>query len=542
MNDTAAPTEYRQDEVELLLNGRVSFVGNQIKVRGGSARTHAAALNSGAQGYGGAEFFLPNGDQVLCCFVGDQFYYSSDEGVNWNTPAGATGLPTGYWSMVQMRVGASNYLICVNGGTSAYYFDGTTWGTLSGAPANAKFAAVFNGRLYLTGHNGTDVTASKVQDPNTWGTPDGFTVRVDTHDGDSEMSGLFALGTVLMAFKRKSTNYIEGFGYQTVEVEAGARGISRSVGCIAPRSISQVGDRGVCWLSERGFEYFEIGQLIQLISRPVQSFIDSLNWVAIKNGPRIPSAMFWSRVNEYMCSVPTVSTQNDMTFRWRPPTISSPAATAVDRYAQADLGGTLFVNGEGNLEYDPSSGYQQALVVGGNLTLVTTGGFYATLVASNLEIQTVSYNHAVLFAGDRDDQSEIGAPYSVGYDGFVRKLEIGTTDDSSTPTADDGSEVLFQVISRPFVFKDPVRLKRARTVRIQTEQDTEQNVLVTVLADGAAQVQHTVTMPTSLGGKPVRRKARVGGRGASLQVVVQSASGVELGGIEMIAEYLRESL
>ena len=49
MQDSAAPTEFQQDEVELLLNGRVSFIGNSIDRRKGSAKTPASALTSGAQ-------------------------------------------------------------------------------------------------------------------------------------------------------------------------------------------------------------------------------------------------------------------------------------------------------------------------------------------------------------------------------------------------------------------------------------------------------------------------------------------------------------
>ena len=74
MNDTAAPTEYRTDECELLVNGRISFDGQAIRRRGGSQKLHTSALNSGAQGYGGIEYHKADGTQQLVVFVGDAMF------------------------------------------------------------------------------------------------------------------------------------------------------------------------------------------------------------------------------------------------------------------------------------------------------------------------------------------------------------------------------------------------------------------------------------------------------------------------------------
>ena len=553
MQDSAAPTEFQQDEVELLLNGRVSFVGNQIDRRKGSAKTHASALNSGAQCYGATEFFTAAGAQQLCAFIGDKFYYSTNEGLTWTNPSGATSLSTAYWDTAQMRVGAANLLICTNGSTNIYKWDGTTWGTLSNEPANAKFCAVFNDRLYVAGHSGVTVAASSAGDPDTWASPDGYTVEVTTHDGEQELTGLYQMGTVLLAFKRESTSYLEGIGFSTLEVEAGGRGLSRSTGCLAFRSIAQVGEQGVCWLSERGFEFYQLGGQIQLVSRPIQSFLDTLAWTNIKNGQGIPSSMYWPQKNEYWCALPAASGQNDYVFRWRPPTATTPACIMLDKHV-AEGSGTLYVNtstdlsddydpphsDEGNLLFSDSTDKKQVRVVNGNLVLANTGLYVQIDDSDNLALATVAHDHAALFAADRDDEEQISAPWGAGYDGFIRKLEIGNTDNASTTTADDGESIQLRVLSRPLLFGSQTRRKRLRTLRIASSQGAEATLSVTPVADGSDGTTKTLTMPVSAGDRPRSKKSRTSLKGYSLQLNVTSSDNVSVGSMEAIAEPLRE--
>ena len=242
MNDTATPTEYRPDECELLHNGRISFDGQTVRRRGGSVKTHSAALNSAGVCYGAIEYHTAAGVQQLVVFIDDKAYTSTDEGVTWTEQA--TGLTTGYWSLVIMRQGSANVLCAANGGTNSYQWNGTTWATISNIPNDVKYLAVFNNRLWAAGHAGITVVASKVGDLEVYATPDGLSVQAQTHDGDTEMTGLYQLGTVLLAFKEESCGYIEGFGFNTLEVEAGARGISaRSAAwpiAASPRSATKV--------------------------------------------------------------------------------------------------------------------------------------------------------------------------------------------------------------------------------------------------------------------------------------------------------------
>lgn len=539
VNDYAAPTEYRPDEVKRLENGRVSFRGNRIARRKGSERTHTTALNSGAQGYGGIEFTTAGGTVQLISFVGDTMYYSTDDGATWTQ--GATGLREDYWSLVKMRSGSTNYLLAANGDTTPYSWDGTTWATLSNWSSGVNRLAVFNDRLYGAGHSGATVQASKVGDPTVIAAPDGFTVEITTHSGDSEITGLYAIGTVLLAFKRDSTNYIEGYGYQTLEVEAGARGISRSVGCLAFRSIAGVGD-GVCWLSERGFEYWQPGGPITLVSRPVQSFMDTVAWTTIKSGSGIPTACYWANKNEYWCAIPTVSGQNDRVWRWRPPIVDIPPSIAIDLY-QGTGTYSLFINATtGYLEFQTDTTRNQADVVGGHLQVVSSNGTYVNVTSGYLALGVEAFNHAALFTADSDGVDLIGGPMSVGYDGFVRRMEVGDTDDATDADADDGETINMLIESRPFHFGDPIRRKRARTIRVNSEQATAATVNVTANSDGVAGTQHALTMPASSGSEPSSKKARVNGRGHIHTVVVQTTASVEVAGIELIAEELVEAL
>ena len=539
MQDSSAPTEFQQDEVELLLNGRVSFIGNTIERRKGSARTHASALNSGAQCYGATEFFTAAGAQQLCAFIGDKFYFSANEGLTWTNPSGATSLSTAYWDTAQMRDGAANLLICTNGSTNIYKWDGSTWGTLSNEPANAKFCAVFNDRLYVAGHSGVTVAASSPGDPDTWASPDGYTVEVTTHDGEQELTGLYQMGTVLLAFKRESTSYLEGFGFATLEVEAGGRGLSRSTGCLAFRSIAQVGEQGMCWLSERGFEFYQLGGQIQLVSRPIQSFLDTLAWTNIKNGQGIPSAMYWPQKNEYWCALPAASGQNDYVFRWRPPTASTPPCIMLDKHT-ASGSATVFINTvTGDLEVSADTNRKQVRVVNGNLVTANTG-LYTQIDSGNLALATVAHDHAALFAADRDDEEQISAPWGAGYDGFIRKLEVLNTDNASTTVADDGESVQLRVLSRPMLFGSQIRLKRLRTLRVASSQGAESTLSVTPVADGSDGTTKTLTMPVSAGDRPRAQKSRTSLKGYSLQLNVTSSDDVSVGSMEAIAEPLRE--
>lgn len=548
MNDSAAPSEYRPDEVAMLLNGRVSMDGNTIERRGGSKRSHSAALNSGAQAYGGIEYMTAAAQEQLVVFVGDKMYYSTDDGENWTNPSGATGLPTARWSLSIMRVGGDNLLLCAAGGNDIYSWNGATWTTLTNTPNGVKYLAVFNGRLWAGGHSGITVAASKVNDPNTWAVPDGVTVQAYTHDGDTEITGLFQLGGVLMVFKRGSVGYIEGFGYRTLTVETGSRGISRSVGCISSGSISPVGEQAIMWLSERGFELYRVGGQITLVSRPVQKFVDSLAWSNILANGGIPDSLWWPQKNVYWCAVPTVGTQNNYIFEYRPATVSGedellPPALQIHNtvVTGATFTGTMYVE-DGYLHYQNDASRNQVEIVSGYLTVLSPSenGQWVELSSSYLALSgTLGTAPAVLLASDRGTVAR--APYAVGYDGFVRLMEEGDKDDVlSNDTG--GNDIGLHVVTRPMLFGQQFRRKRGRTVRVHAKAAAASTLDMNLVADGENKTTHEIALPASTGDMPTSHKSRINGKGYALQVDMRSTDDVTIAGVELYAEPLREAV
>jgi hypothetical protein len=542
MNDTAAPTEYLPDECELLRNGRLSFDGQTVRRRGGSERLHTSALNSGAQGYGGIEYFTAAGAQQLVVFMGDKMYYSTNEGATWTNPSGATSLTEAFWSLVIIREGAANVLCCSNGGTNSYQWNGSTWATISNIPDDVKYLAVFGNRLWATGHSGITVVASKVGDIDTWASPDGLSIQAQTHDGDAVMTGLYQMGSVLLAFKSESVGYIEGYGFNSLEVETGARGISRSVGCVANRSIQAAGDQGVCWLSKRGVEFYQIGGQVKLVTRQIQNFIDSINWSQIDSTPGLPTALWWPQKHEYWCAVPVSSDQNDYMIVYRPPhgeasQEAHPPALMLHRYAATD-NDTLYVDSSGYLTHSTTSDRDEGDTAGGYLITVLSGGQFMAVSASGyLVFASARHDHRAVFLADLTSGAVTTNPISCGFDGFVRQLEKGNTDNSAAGT-DDGETIAFSLITRPFLFQQPMRQKKARSIRVSSQQSEAHTMTVRVKADGAEKTLHTVTLAAN--SKPTTIKARVGAKGIALPVEIASNDDISISAVELAANMLAE--
>lgn len=539
MNDAAAPMEYRPDEVELLLNARVSFDGQSIERRDGSRKTHDAALNSSAQCYGGIEFVTTGGTQQLVAFFGDTMYTSTDEGATWTSQA--TGLDTDEWSLVIMREGSTNVLCAANGGTNAYQWDGTTWSTITGIPSGVKYLAVWNDRLAAAGHDGVQIAVSKVGDIDKWALSDGgFTLRFATHDGDTDITGIYPIGTVMLVWKRSSMGFTEGFGFSTVEVEAGARGISRSVGCVASRTIKPCGDQGVMWLSERGLEYYEPGGRVTLVTRAVQGLMDGVSWNTIISNPEGPTALWWPRRHEYWCALPfSTSGGNDSLIVFRPPVEDQPPSIWTYKHV-SDEDGTLYVDSGGYLELSTDADRAQGDAdADGYLTTTATGGQHLYVDANGyLDFAATISDHATLWTADIGSMTS--HPLSGGYNGFVRELETGDKDDQDRTDPSTGDAITMHLISRPFVFGDEMRTQKAKRIRVATKQEAVATATIKVLADGAPQTAHTHTLTVTADDRPKTIKSRVGSRGFAHSVEVVTTGKVKLTALELAAQLLAE--
>lgn len=479
MNDTAAPEEYRPDEVSVLYDGRLELAGNACQRRDGSKRTHPSALNGGATVYGLQAFTAGDGTDYLVAMVGTKAYASSDGGATWSEIA--TGLTADYWDFVVSDACGTPTLYGVNGASPIYEWDGTTWSTITASsgsvPDGARFIEVFGGRLYAAGHDGETVVASMVEDFTKWGISDGaLSVKVSTNEGDTEIRGIYQLGEALIVWKRRSMGYIAGFGWETLQVEAGPEGgVSRSVGCVAHRTIQATAEDAVVWLSERGWEFYQLGGQPQLIGRPLQGFTETLHRDHIEANDGVPVATYWPRKNEYWCAVPTGSaTQNDRIFVWRPPAGATTGARWIFR---------------------------------------------------------PGFDVATLALADRSGDGAM--PYAGGYGGFVRELETGDKDDV---LSDDtgGSSITHEVQTRPFTYGSQQIQKRGRIVRAAVEASAESDVNLAIVADGVAGTARTVTYASNSG--PVSQKTRLNERGYVLAVKLTTTTDAKIAGLELEAE------
>lgn len=543
MVDDVAATRYPSAAAAQILNGRLQADGT-VRRRPGTIRTSAAAPKVDI-GYGATEFRLADGTDLFIVINGDSSFESSDFGATWSA-ALATGLRADYWSFATMRVGASNFLFACNGGSAKIQrYDGTTWDTLVNGPSGAKFLAVFNGRLYATGHNGQQVQASKIADPTTWTVPDGLSLQIITHNGN-DPTGLYQIGPHLLIFDREGTSYIDGFGQQTIIVAAGATGFSRSVGCVAFRSIVGVGDNAICWLSDRGIEYYSPGIGILLVSKGIQTFMQDLDWSQLLGNPGRPSGAYDDINQDYFLAVPTNGTRNNRTavvnlrknvLYQRP---GPKAAATIDRQLST-VGGNLLFSGDVN-------GYLTAL--GGGFESKADNNGYWTLVTEGeggdllsddgngyLQVETDDALPATFFTAPISDRP--CTLHSVGYDGFVRKHD-GVNSDDLLSDSTGGIAVTMTMVSRPFFQRWARQRKKSRVIHVKAISDVQATLELSVRANGTASAQKTMTIPATAFNQGKRRREMISMIGDAPQVELRSTDDIRVSLIGLSAQLLRE--
>lgn len=536
VNDSATAAQVQPDEAAVMLNWRIAPDGT-AELRSGSKRAHAAALNSGAVCYFITKrpFVTAAGVVQWVAIFGDTGYYSVDEGVTWTAITGATGLRQDYWSSATMRVGASNYLYLANGGANGYKWDGATWSTIANFPSGVKSIATFNSRLYATGHSGPIVQASRVADPETWSGNYAVTIQVQTHDGDAEVIGLFQIGGLLLAFKRNSTNYINGFGQTDIVVAAGATGLSRSVGLLGRRTVQAVGDAGCVWLSDRGLEFYGGGQ-IELASARTQGFFQSIAWGDIVATPNGPDAVFVPVRSEYRCVLPAYGGRNNYEVVYN----SVTGGTTFFNHAASGTG-TLYVEGN-ELTYSASNDRSLVRIVADEpfLTSGSEAGFNVAVASNEFSIVQSGADAACLFVADRGS-TDNDAPGSGGYDGFVRYLDTGESDDVLSDGT-GGSAIGGRLRPRALTGAPDYQFheKWQREVEVQAIAPSATTITVASIAGGTEVGSQTLNVAASVGSQPRTVKARVTGRDAVLETEIRaSKAGLKIAGIAQRAEIRR---
>lgn len=602
VNDSTAPDEYQPHESARIINFRPALQGNSLKRRGVTWSPSVDSIFGGVNyvPYGSIEFELTSGARQIVAlgYVNSVlgFQYSNDQGQTWsqvgspiiNLPAS----PNERASFATIEAGGINLLIIAVGGVLTYKWDGTTLTALANIPSGVRYVEGFNNRLVAAGHSGTRVVASKVNDPDTWAAPDGWDIDAATSDGDNFITGLFQLGPVMMVFKRESVGYIEGFGFQTLQVQTGARGISRSVGCIASNSIAPLSDYGVMWLSERGFEMYTLSTgFIQLVSRQMQSFVNAIQKFSIvAEGFGTPQAVWVPGKREYWCAVPvglysvgTFSGQevlpNNYVYVYRPGTATEPAAQWAFTWSDDN---NNFVNPGSSVEIgDDDSDYPGAMcmnfgdrsgsqmLVGEDGTLrMTEGeefgidvtgegagrdGAFGFALSSNGSYEAGgsprrSLLPQVLLTCDHDGQ--LSQPAFISWDGFFFYADDTETTKSEGNTAEpgfgsDSRDIEGIARLRPMLFGDQFIRKQVHRVRVQSAQDVATPITIQVFGDGEANAAQTVSAPITRRGRPAKTRVRAKGKGYVLDIELESGSpkndSFEVVAVEVDARYLRET-
>lgn len=298
MNDGAVVADdFAKDQAALLLNVRPDFDGGAA-VRGGTRLRSTVVAGTLADTRNALFFFRGNGTPQMVAVVmmaaGTQNIYTSADALTWTSRA--TGLTAGSWTATTMRTAGTNYILMANG-SNYKSWDGTTMANITGVAAGTKYLVAANRRLWAS--DGNVVTASKIEDFNTWAYPDGLFLPITTDDADTGITGMAVLRSRVVACKRRSVSYIDGFGNSDLIVAAGPVGISGSVGLIWPRTLVPAGDGGLCLRSERGLEYTN-GESVAQISAGTRKYTSTFG-PTTANGPLADAPLGWYNAfrNEY---------------------------------------------------------------------------------------------------------------------------------------------------------------------------------------------------------------------------------------------------
>ena len=539
MVDSAAPTAFPRQSCASLVNARIQPDAT-LQRRPGSIKLHEVALTA-ATGYGGSRFTRADGEEQLFVVFGAEAFYTDDFGVTWSD-ALADDLREGYWSWATMRVGSTNYLFGANGG-DIIRWDGTTLDTLPNAPNGMRYIAVFNGRLWGTGHSGNLVQASAIADPTLWTSPDGLTVQVITHSGDTP-TGLFQVGPHLLVFDRHATSYIDGFGEQTIIIAAGPTGFSRSVGCVGFRTIAGVGDNGVAWMSERGIEYYAPNVGIILLSAQIQGFLNSLDWTELYMAPERMSAAYDDITQNYYLALSAFGAQNNRVLvlniqqnaQYQRP--GPRAAASVDQLRSPTGGDVLMGSDDGTYLSEMPVGSEADTDAEGYLKLVSEGG---VVLADDADgYLTTTTNNALpgtLFVAASAVTST--CLYSLGYDGFVRRHADVDADDMEFDGT-GGTPVTMSIVSRPFLMGRARQRKRVRAVHVSIVHEDPTTVLVAVRGGGTQRAQHALSFAATALAQSRRKQMMTNLVADEPQVEVYVTSDAKVSLIGVSAELLRE--
>jgi len=311
MDSISAPRLLSEFASSELINVDIDRTGTAI-TRKGTASLSSTALPEGTAYVQGMAFFnTQTYDQMVVAKNRKIFHFSSTAGAGAWTQEGSSYLTSTVSDEVHFAQ-LEDKLFFTDGTSSLKYFDGVSVKSIhasSGAPAAPKLIASHTNRLFVVPSGEPDaIYVSDLLDAegsSSWSVIQ--SIRIGG-DGDPITAIYPWTGFRLLAFKRTATYVINADPTATIanwEIQT----IDKSVGCIAPRSLAQVG-ADVYWLALDGVRSLRRTlagteqEISEPLSKPIDSIVQDINLSYVQK-----SAGFYY-LNRYVLSIPTGLSQS----------------------------------------------------------------------------------------------------------------------------------------------------------------------------------------------------------------------------------------
>lgn len=294
------------NQASLIENFSISING-EIKKRRGSRAIGGSYIGGSTERVQGMLYFDTVTDAFLVAFCGGsaEFYNSGTE--TWDSLFSAAISDTD--ELISCCQLTDNIFWTDSNVNGIRMWDGSSVSTISGSP-DARFLTVHGTRLVASAIASVPdaVDFSDLLDGETWDSTN-QRLRIGAGDGDPVVAHVSWQESGLLVFKRQSTWLIDA-DPQTSVANMPIRLVHNSIGCVAPRSIAQVG-QDIWFLSSSGVQSVQKqlatsnNEITVPVSQAVQDVISRIHWEHAHKS----AAIFHN--NHYLLSVPVESDEPD---------------------------------------------------------------------------------------------------------------------------------------------------------------------------------------------------------------------------------------
>ena len=483
MDSISAPRLISEFSSSELINVDIDRTGTAETRRGTKSLSLTAVPEGTALVQGMSYFNTLNYDQMVICKNRKIFYFDSGVGEGGWQQEGSSYLTNSSDDTVVFAQLEDKLFFC-DGVSGLKYFDGVSVQSVnagSGAPSAVKHLASHTNRLFAVPSGEPDtIYVSDLLDAE--GTSSWSVVQSIRIGGDGDpITAIFPwTGFRLLAFKRNATFLINADPAETNIANWEIQNVDKSVGCIAPRSLAQVG-ADVYWLSSDGVRTLRRTlagteqEISDALSKPIENIVQELNVDAA------PRAAGFYYLNRYILSFPTGNSAiNDTTIVF-------------------------------NTDFKVWSGKWSGI----------RGQCWARYSSPTSEVLCLgtSNGKVLRWTGNVPDSDVVSSDYQ-----------------------DDGSDIATSISTREYTFRDVVSLKTLYGIEIEFYQ-SEAYASVDVIYDGGGDeavfsdiatsdplivVPFSISGVVTLGGNSTKRRGRdLSGRNPvrGVQARVRSASG-----------------